>query len=128
MEAVGKALAHTDIDTYSHALVELSLLRGRESATESQPTRIRWFDQLPFWTGGGKELQIEFRAVEPPFPLSHPDAATATYLDDLETSLKKGINAALQECGATNDLEFWAPIAALVWEAAFKSQRFLEGE
>ena len=124
LEAVGKALAHADIDTYSHALVELHLLRARGSAAD-QPTKIRWFDPLPFRTGGGKELRIEFRAVEPPFPLSHPDQAPPSYLADLEASLKKNLNAKLQEYGATNDLDFWAPIAALVWEAAFKSQRFL---
>ena len=128
LEAVGKALAHGDIDTYSHALVDLHLLRARRSSGDGQPTRIRWFDRLPFRTGESRELQVEFRAVEPPFPLSHPDESTAQYLDDLEPSLKKDVNAALQEDGATNEVDFEAPIAAIVWEASFASKRFLGDE
>ena len=128
LEAVGRALAHGEIDTYSHALVDLHLLRARQSSGDGQPTRIRWFDRLPFRTGGSKELQVEFRAVEPPFPLSHPDESTAQYLDDLEPGLKKEVNEALQEDGATNEVDFKAPIAAIVWEAAFASKHFLGDE
>ena len=128
LEAVGKALAHSEVDPYSYALVELQLLRSLQSAGDGQPNRIRWFDGLPFRTGGNKELQVEFHAVRPPIPLSHEHEVTATYLDDLEPDLKKEVNAALQESGVTNEVDFRAPTAALVWEAAFRSKRFLGDE
>ncbi len=127
MEAVGKALAHSDVDTYSHALTKLHLIRGRDSAALGKPAVIRWFDQMPFNAGGGTDLQVEFRNVEPPIPLNPPDDTVAKYLDDLEAHLKKEINAELQENAAWNESNFRAPVAALVWEASFKSQRFRNG-
>ena len=72
-EAVGKALAHEDVVTYRHALAELHLLRSGDAlGPKGQPTRIRWFDRMPFDTGGGRKLQVEFRSVEPPLPLHPP--------------------------------------------------------
>ena len=80
-------------------------------------------------TGGGG-AKVEFHGIEPPFSLSHPDAAAGTHrqLDDLEPNLKRAINEALEEFGVTSEVDFKAPIAPLVWENAFKSSRFVKGE
>ena len=127
-EAVGKALAHEDVVTYRHALAELHLLRSGDAlGPKGQPTRIRWFDTMPFDTGGGRKLQVEFRSVEPPLPLHPPGSSSPACIDDLETDLKKDINAEIQKLGAKDGVAFRVPIAALVWETALKSRRFLEG-
>lgn len=127
-EAVGKALAHEDVVTYRHALAELHLLRSGDAlGPKLQPTRIRWFDRMPFDTGGGRKLQVEFRSVEPPLPLDPPGSSSPACIDDLETDLKKDINTEIQRLGAKDGVAFSVPIAALVWETALKSRRFLEG-
>ena len=122
-----KAQQHTDIRCYSHALVQLALLRYQRPLKEGALDIIRWFDRLPVTTGGSS-AKVEFRNVEPPFSLSHPDAATHQRLDDLEPELKHDINRELEEQGVTTEVDFKAPIAALVWEAAFKSKHFLGHE
>lgn len=73
---------------------------------------------------------MEFHRIEPPFSLSHPDAADGTRqeLDDLEPHLKRDINQALEDLGVASEVDFKAPIAPLVWENAFKSSRFVEGK
>ena len=126
LAAVGKSLEHDRIrsQTHSYALVDLHLLHARQSA--DQPDRIRWYDRLPFRHNGGvNDLQVEFRGIDPPFPLSHPEAASATNLADLETSLKRDINEDLRDLGTKDGVDYWAPIAPLVWEAAFRSRRIL---
>ena len=126
---VGRAQRHEEIRAYSHALVQLDVLTDRTLARNGAAPRIRWFDRLPVRTGGGG-AKVEFRNIEPPFSLSHPDAADGTRreLHDLEPNLKRDINQALEDLGVTNEVDFSAPIAPLVWENAFKSRRFVEGE
>ena len=78
---------------------------------------------------GGRGAKVEFRRIEPPFSLSHPDAAGGPRpLDDLEPQLKRDINQALEDLGLASGVDFSAPIAPLVWEHVFESERFREGE
>ena len=128
---VGHALPHEKIQAraHSHALVELQVMTQRPTAGGGDEPRIRWFDRLPAPVGGDG-AKVEFHRVEPPFPLSHPDAAGGARreLDDLEPGLKNDINRALDELGFTRDARFDAPIAPIVWEHAFRSKRFVEGK
>ena len=126
---VGQAQRHEEIRAYSHALVQLDVLTNRTLAKNGAEPRIRWFDRLPVRTGGGG-AKVEFRNIEPPFSLSHPDAADGARreLHDLEPNLKRDINQALEDVGITSEVDFSAPIAPLVWESAFKSRRFVEGK
>ena len=56
--------------------------------------------------------RVEFHGIEPPFSLSHPEAADGTrQLDDLEPNLKRAINEKLEEDGVTSEVDFTAPIA-----------------
>ena len=127
LAAVGKSLEHERIRslTHSYALVDLHLLHARQAA--GQPDRIRWYDRLPFrHRGGVNDLQVEFRGIEPPIPLSHPEAAHPINLADLETRLKRHVNENLRDLGTKGSgVDYWAPIAPLVWEAAFRSQEIL---
>ena len=125
---VGRAQRHEEIRAYSHALVELDVLTDRSLARNDE-RRIRWFDRLPVRTGGGG-AKVEFHRIEPPFSLSHPDAADGARqeLDDLEPNLKRDINQAFEDFGVPIEVDFRAPIAPLVWEHAFKSRRFVEGK
>ena len=123
----GLAQRHEDVRAYSHALVHLDVLTPRAAGHDAEPV-IRWFDRLPVKTGGAG-AKVEFRNIEPPFALSHPEAAGPRLeLDDLEPALKKDINRALEELGDTSGVHYRAPIAALVWEKAFESKRFVKGE
>ena len=122
LRVVGEAQRHDEVRAYSHALVQLEVLNGTEP-------RIRWFDRLPVRTGG-VGAKVEFHRIEPPFALSHPDAAggVSREFDDLEQKLKEEINKAIEDLGVTSGVDFSAPIAPLVWENAFKSRRFVEGK
>ena len=126
LRVVGRAQPHEAIRAYSHALVQLEV---KTTAKDDSERRIRWFDRLPARTGGGG-ARVEFHRIEPPFSLSHPDAAAGTRreLDDLEPALKRGINEQLAELGFTSEVDFRAPIAPIVWEHAFRSRHFVEGE
>ena len=128
LRVVGRAQRHEAIRAYSHALVQLNVLTQRTLARNKAEPRIRWFDRLPVRTGGGG-AKVEFHKIEPPFSLSHPDAADGTRqeLDDLEPNLKRDINQALEDLGVASEVDFTAPIAPLVWENAFKSSRFVQG-
>lgn len=101
-------------------------LSGKPSQADR---KIRWFDRLPAPTGGGG-ARVEFHRIEPPFSLSHPDAAAGTRreLDDLEPNLKRDINRALDEFGKPGEVDFLADIAPIVWEHAFRSKHFLDGD
>ena len=128
LRVVGRAQRHEDIRAYSHALVQLEVLTARTPPATGAEPRIRWFDRLPVRTGGSG-AKVEFHRIEPPFALSHPDAAGARReLDDLEPDLKRGINQAIEDLGVTSEVDFRAPIAPIVWEHAFRSRRFVEGE
>ena len=128
LRVVGHAQRHEDIRAYSHALIQLNILTERTPTVKSTDQKIRWFDRLPVRTGG-RGVKVEFRSIEPPFSLSHPDAAVGTRheLEDLEPDLKRDINEAIKELGIISEVDFKAPIAPLVWENAFKSDRFLKG-
>ncbi len=127
LNVVGQSLAPDDIRSHSHALVRLDLLHegpGRSEDGESpHPSCIRWFDRLPVETGGSN-VQVELHEVEPPIQLSHPDASRRQEISDLEPERKRELNQRLRELGETTEVVFKAPIAALVWEIAFKSRRF----
>ena len=129
LRVVGRAQRQEEIRAYSHALVQLEVQPLGAPTGHGSERRIRWFDPLPVRTGGAG-AQVEFHRIEPPFSLSHPDAADGTRqeLDDLEPRLKRGINDALKDLGVTSEVDFNAPIAPLVWENAFKSRRFVEGK
>ncbi len=128
LRVVGRAQRHEEIRAYSHALVQLDVLTDRTLTGNGEAPRIRWFDRLPVRTGG-RGAKVEFRCIEPPFSLSHPDAAGgARRLDDLEPQLKRDINQALEDLGFESGGDFRAPIAPLVWEHVFESERFREGE
>ena len=126
LRVVGRAQRHEDIRAYKHALVELEVVTV---AKDEADRRIRWFDRLPARTGGGG-ARVEFHCIEPPFPLSHPDAAPGARreLGDLEPNLRRDINHALHERGDTGEVDFDAPVAAIVWENAFRSSQFVRGE
>ena len=127
LRVVGRAQRHEEVRAYSHALVQLDILTDRTLAGNDARPRIRWFDRLPVRTGG-RGAKVEFHGIEPPFSLSHPEAADGTrQLDDLEPNLKRAINEKLEEDGVTSEVDFTAPIAPLVWEHAFKSKRFVKG-
>ena len=124
---VGDAQRPSEIECYSHALVQLALLSDQQSKVEGAPDRIRWFDKLPVETGGSR-VKVEFHNVEPPFVLSHPHASRRYRVEDLEPELKHEINRKLEEQGVIEEVHYRAPIAALVWETAFKSKHFLRKE
>ncbi len=129
LAAVGNSLEHDRIlsRTHAYALVNLYLLHARQA--DRPPGRIHWYDRLPFrHPSGVRDLKVEFRHIAPPFPLSHPDEAPTTHLDDLETSLKRSINDSLENDGTKDGISFRAPIAPLVWETTFRSRRFLGDE
>ena len=128
LRVVGRAQRHDAIRAYSHALVQLDVLTDRTLTGNGEAPRIRWFDRLPVQTGG-RGAKVEFRKLEPPFSLSLPDAASGVrLLDDLEPQLKRDINQALEDLGLASGVDFCAPIAPLVWEHVFESERFRGSE
>ena len=126
LNVVGQAQRHEDIRTHTHALVQLEVVNAAGDETQR---RIRWFDRLPVRTGGAG-ARVEFHGVEPPFSLSHPDAAAGARreLVEVEPALQRRINKQLAERGEASEVDFHAPIAPIVWENAFRSRRFVEGE
>ena len=94
---------------------------------DGEPAAIRWFDRLPVRTGG-EGVQVEFHEIRPPFLLSHPEVRARRELPDIEPELKRKINEGLKELCFITGVDYDAPIAALVWEAAFESSRFVKGE
>lgn len=127
LSVVGEALDPEKIRSYSHALTQLTLLhddrrKGKDSR-RPRPSSIRWFDRLPVRTGGSG-ARVEMHEVDPPLRLSHPDATRKWEIADLEPELKREVNRQLRELGATVEVDYRAPIAAFVWENAFRSRRF----
>ena len=127
LSVVGKAQRHEDIRCHSYALVELALLTGQGPARDRGPATIRWFDSLPVRTGGDG-VRVEFHDVRPPFLLSHPEAHNRREMGDLETKLKRRINEDIREQDTGSGIVFNAPVAPLVWEAAFESRKFVKGK
>ena len=127
LRVVGRAQRHEDVRARSHALVELEVVTERKGAQDGAGPKIRWFDRLPAPIGASN-AKVEFLRIEPPFSLSHPGDATRRVLDDLEPELKRHINEALHELGIWSEVDFKAPIAAIVWEHAFQSRHFVEGQ
>lgn len=127
LRVVGQAQRHDAIRSYRHALVELDLLTGHGPAQDGEPATIRWFDRLPVRTGGAG-VQVEFHEIRPPFLLSDPEDRAPLELPDIEPELKRKINEGLKELCIVTGVDYDAPIAALAWEAAFESSRFVKGE
>lgn len=123
LEVVGKSMPYEKVrdSWYTHTLVDLQLLRSDQSSH-----KVPWFQRLPFRTGG-EGTRIEFDRISPPFHLSNPDAEKQVILRDLEVPLKRRINRTLQDDKTFEGegLDFRAPVAPLVWEAAFDSKVFL---
>ena len=119
LAAVGQAESPQDAERFkSHTLVQLDLLHAGSS-----PDPVPWFSSNRFKTGG-KTTQVEFNAIEPPLPLSPHDVETS--IDDFDDQLKAEVNRKLREEGSfPNEVEFRAPVAPIVWEAAFKCRQFL---
>ena len=122
LAAVGKAESHEDAEAscYSHTLVELDLLNAKSSLDP-----VPWFSRSRFETGG-KATQVELNAIKPPLLLGHPKVAKS--LDDFDEDLKAEVNNKLRNGVFTNDVDYRAPVAPIVWEAAFKSRRFREDD
>ena len=120
LAAVGEAESPEDAERfYSHTLVQLNLL----DAGSSLPP-VPWFSRNRFNTGG-QTTQVELNAVEPALPLSHHN--TEALIDDFDDELKREVNRKLRDEGSEPTAgEFQAPVAPIVWEAAFKSKQFLE--
>lgn len=120
LAAVGEAESHEDAERfYSHTLVQLDLLHAGPALDP-----VPWFSRNRFRTGG-QTPQVELNAVEPALPLSHHDVEAS--IDDFDDQLKAEVNRKLREEGSfPNEVEFQAPVAPIVWEAAFKSKQFLK--
>ena len=127
LRVVGRAQRHGDIRAYKHALVELEVVTDRKAAKDGAGRTVRWFDRLPAAIGAS-EARVEFHRIEPPFSLSHSGDERRRVLDDLEPEIKRQINEALDEQGIWSEVDFAAPVAPIVWEHAFRSRRFVEGE
>ena len=119
LAAVGEAESQEDVERfYSHTLVQLDLLHAGSSLDP-----IPWFSRNRFDTGG-QATQVELNSVEPPLPLSHRDVEAS--IDDFDDQLKAEVNRKLREEGSRPDeVSFLAPVAPIVWEAAFKCRQFL---
>ena len=119
LAAVGQAESRQDAERFkSHTLVQLDLLHAGSS-----PDPVPWFSSNRFKTGG-KTTQVEINAIEPPLPLSPHDVEAS--IDDLDDQLRAEVNRKLREEGSfPNEVEFRAPVAPIVWEAAFKCRQFL---
>ena len=120
LAAVGKAESPEDAERpFRHTLVQLQLLHAERSNLDPVP----WFSRIPFKTDG-RNTTVELRTIEPPLPLSNPEAGM--WIKDLDDDSKKRIHEKLQQEGSfTNDIYFSAPVAPIVWEAVFKSPGFL---
>ena len=120
LAAVGEAESPEDAERfYSHTLVQLDLLDAGSSLAS-----VPWFSRNRFNTGG-QTTQVELNAVEPALPLSHHN--TEASIDDFDDELKRAVNRKLRDEGSSpNEVEFRVPVAPIVWEAAFKSKKFLE--
>ena len=119
LAAVGEAESQEDVERfYSHTLVQLDLLHAGSSLDP-----VPWFSRNRFNTGG-QTTQVELNAVEPSLPLSHHDVEAS--IGDFDDQLKAEVNRKLREEGSRPDeVEFLAPVAPIVWEAAFKCRQLL---
>ncbi len=114
LAAVGKAEANDEANQfYSHTLVKLHLVHVEDSLDP-----IPWFSRNRFETGS-RQTQVELREINPPLPLSHPDekgavVKTIENFQDVNNKLRT-------EGGYPNEVDFQAPVAPIVWEAAFES-------
>lgn len=126
LRVVGKSRPHGEVrDKWlSYVMVDLRLLLKRGER------RIQWYDRIPFRTGG-KTVKLQLEGVSPVIPLSSPHAAQRLHLDGLGHSGEFAINNWLETKGefvGPDQLDFHAPVGALVWEAAFKSDRLRKGD
>lgn len=119
-QVVGKSQPHRQVRDawFSHALVDLTVLgeAGRRGI-------VSWYSKVPFRTGG-KGGTVQLDAVSPPLPLRSPGASRGLQIDDLSAEEKREINRQFREDGllvGDERLDYRAPVASWVWEAAFRS-------
>ena len=119
----GDSMAYAEVKAgwFAHPLVNLEVWRKSGSRNT-----VRWYDRVPFDTGGSR--QVEVGDLEPPLVLSGPLEEEAEVLTTLAAARLSEINGVLKKEGFSEEnLGFIAPVAALVWEAVFRSREFLPG-
>jgi hypothetical protein len=119
-QVVNASKSHESVwqEWFAHTLVDLTTL---VDMTEPRST-VPWFERVPFSTAGAKTI-IEFGAVSPEIPLSSSEQRPRELIAKLPVSTVLEINEWLKERGEfmpPDQLEYQAPIAAWVWEAALK--------
>jgi hypothetical protein len=116
--SVGQAMAYEEVrqSWHTRTLVDLEVLRG------SGATTVRWFDRVPFVTGGAKTVQIG--KVAPPVPIDPIGDDRGTVIRELDADRQGEVNRALQRDGRIDGVRFFAPVAAEVWEALFRLPEF----
>ena len=110
-------------DWRSYATVELRILN--ETGEDSVP----WHQRIPFPTRGSG-VQIQLEGVTPPIPLTSSRTLGRLKLDELSEESLRRTNEALNRegfFGGPDQLDFEAPVGALVWEAAFESALLKRG-
>ena len=124
-EVVGRAQATSQVrgDWRSYTTVELRILN--ETGEDSVP----WYQRIPFPTRGSG-VQIQLEGVTPPIPLTSSLTLGRLKLDQLSEESLRRTNEALNRegfFGGPDQLDFEAPVGALVWEAAFQSALLKKG-
>ena len=118
---VGESRRHGEVlDKWlSYVMVDIRILSKREEQ------RIPWYWEIPFPTDG-TTVKLQLEGVSPAIPLSSPNAAQRLELDGLGQSGEFEINNWLEKNGefvGPEQLNFYAPVGARVWEEAFRSDR-----
>ena len=124
-EVVGQAQPHAEVggQRLSYTMVELRIL------TDKGEAMVPWHRRMPFQTRGS-DVQIQLESVHPPIPLNSRRALGHLQLDGLGEAGLRRTNTSLNEAGyfgGSNQLDFNAPVGALVWEAAFESALLKKG-
>lgn len=123
-EVVGKAQRTKEVrGDRRYTMVELRIIG------ESGEDRIPWHQKIPFPTGGSG-VRVQLEGVNPPIPLSSPGILRRLNLEGLSEEGLRNANEELNRkgfFGGADQLDFEAPVGALVWEGAFKSALFKKG-
>ena len=125
-EVVGRAQPHAKVggQRLSYTMVELRILN------DTGEERIPWHQRIPFRTGGSGGVQVQLETVRPPIPLNSQRAFRHLQLHGLGEEGLRRTNASLNKqgyFGGAEQLDFEAPVGALVWEAAFESALLKKG-
>ncbi len=113
LEAVGKSEEPSEDSTYSHSLIDLTVV-----GSESQRKTVDWMAQRPFRLPF-PDGKVRVDQLAPSLVLT-----SDCMLNDLEDDIKRLLNSDLQSGEIREEIWFDAPVAALVWEAVFRSARF----